>query len=76
MFLLGGDFLQDGLLEDLGTATLKLKIARKRYGDPAGERGGGNDACTRVMTSDGDDRKNPMTVTRFLARGGGSKIGT
>ena len=36
-----GEFLQDGLLLDLGAATLKLEIARRRYGDLGGKRGGG-----------------------------------
>ncbi|KAJ3661401.1 hypothetical protein Zmor_005797 [Zophobas morio] len=67
-FLLDGDFLQAGLLLALGAATLNLEIARRRYGDPGGERGDGNDACTTVSTFDGD-KKNAVTVTRFLARG-------
>ena len=36
--LLDGDFLQDGLLLDVGTATLKRIMARERYGDLGEER--------------------------------------
>ena len=38
---LDGDFFQDLLLLVLEAATLEREIARRRYGDPEGERGGG-----------------------------------
>ncbi|KAJ3651838.1 hypothetical protein Zmor_017846 [Zophobas morio] len=41
----------------LGAATLNLEIARRRHGDPGGERGDGNDACTTDSTFDGDEKK-------------------
>ncbi|KAJ3659980.1 hypothetical protein Zmor_011640 [Zophobas morio] len=66
--LSGGGSAGAGLLLALGAATLNLEIARRRYGDPGGERGDGNDACTTVSTFD-SDKKNAVTVTRSLARG-------